>query len=375
MNRQSSKIKIKSKSKSRGGSKGQDFMRILSVLKKLEKVFRTDGALMLQCAELLVRENTLSLKPSPTNVCKWCSNAFPGNNISLSAMDARALLSYVSLQLAKNPNLKHCSLLPPSKSEQNQWLQGLRAIAQHTSGGRTFRDGDEDGSVQVFPVEQHKLQKKKTMAMLRTAEDPTRHMFPALPSATPASQQQPKSILKVPRHGLQQPLLDTAVGDSTRGVELSPIKFKKTSTSMAYKKFGSFNGLDGSDCVSVADMVVLAKKKQHLDKLRRQHEEEMNFGKNSIDYGLIQRQDSHVSKVQPKLKEISYHDRIDKQLFGSGRYGKTMAGTSSVSALDSPKTKMSKAKIRFQKDSSNVADEVYAILGVRADKTVRPRKY
>jgi hypothetical protein len=123
----------------------------------------------------------------------------------------------------------------------------------------------------------------------------------------------------------------------------------------------------------VADMVALARKKQHYAKLQRLHEEELHFGKNSIDYGLVDKTATRVSKVLPKLKDISYNDQIDKQLFGDK--GEHHQSINNFGIYGSPNSKMSKDKPRFQKESIQVTKEVYEILGVRSDKTVRPRKY
>mmetsp|Transcript_17291 Transcript_17291/g.28909 ORF Transcript_17291/g.28909 Transcript_17291/m.28909 type:complete len:359 (-) Transcript_17291:429-1505(-) len=358
MDRRSSKHK-------RSSNKGKDFAKVLSVLRKLEHVFKVDYHLMLQCSEFLIKECTQSSSPNPTSVSKWVQRCA---DIAISSSEARALLSYVSLQLAKNHNMKHCTLLPPIKEEKQLWYNNLREISEQTSGGCTFKEAPKGDHIQVFPVEQHKLKKLKTTTRvdarttrLRAAEDPTLHMFPALPSATPShAVHQPKSILKAPRE--PQPVMNRGGGDDSNNIEYSPIKFKKTSTSMAYRKYGSFGGLDGTDRVSVADMVALAKKKQQGERLQRQFEEEMNCGKSSIDYGLIQRKDSRVL-TGPKKRELSYNDHVDKELFSTAR------------ALDSPKSKMAKAKQRFRKDSARVTDEVYEILGVRADTTLRRRKY
>lgn len=344
----------------RSNNKGKEFAKVLSVLKKLEHVFKVDYHLMLQCSEFIIKECTQSSSPNPSNVSKWVQRCA---DIAISSSEARALLSYVSLQLAKSPHMKHCTLLPPVSEEKQQWHNNLREIARQTSGGCTFKGAVNDDQIQVFPVEQHKLKKTRVDARttrLRGTEDPTLHMFPALPSAMPSHQ--PKSILKAPREQLQ-PVMNRGSGDdSSCSIELSPIKFKKTSTSMAYKKYGSIGGLDGADCVSVADMVALAKKKQQGERLQRQFEEEMKCGKSSIDYGLIQRKDSRVLSG-PKQRELSYNEHVDKQLFSTAR------------ALDSPKTKMTKAKQRFRKDSARVTNEVYEILGVRSDTTLRRRKY
>lgn len=347
----------------RSTNKGKDFAKVLSVLKKLEHVFKVDYHLMLQCSEFVIKECTQTSSPNPTNVSKWVQRYA---DIAISSSEARALLSYVSLQLAKNQNMKHCTLLPPVREEKQQWYNNLREIAQQTSGCCSFLGNSKEDHIQVFPVEQHKLKKQnKTQARvdakttrLRAAEDPTLHMFPALPSATPSHQ--PKSILKAPKE--YQPVVNGGAGDDSNNIELSPIKFKKTSTSMAYKKYGSFGGLDGTDSVSVADMVALAKKKQQVERLQRQFEEEMNCGKSSIDYGLIQRKDSRVL-TGPKQRELCYNELVDKQLFSTAR------------ALDSPKSKMAKSKQRFRKDSTRVTNEVYEILGVRSDTTLRRRKY
>lgn len=345
----------------RSNNKGKEFAKVLSVLQKLEHVFKVDYHLMLQCSEYIIKECSQSSSPSPTKVSKWIQRCA---DIAISSSEARALLSYVSLQLAKNQSMKHCTLLPPLREEKQQWYNNLREIAQQTSGGCTFKGEAKDSHLQVFPVEQHKLKKTRVDARttrLRATEDPTLHMFPSLPSAVSAApSRQPKSILKAPRE--PPPVMNRGCGEDNSNIELSPIKFKKTSTSMAYKKYGSFGGLDGTGGVSVADMVALAKKKQQGERLQRQFEEEMNCGKSAIDYGLIQRKDSRVL-TGPKQRELSYNEHVDKQLF------------STATALDSPKSKMTKAKQRFRKDSARVTDEVYEILGVRSDTTLRRRKY
>lgn len=116
--------------------------------------------------------------------------------------------------------------------------------------------------------------------------------------------------------------------------------------------------------------MALARQKQHLERLHRAHINEMGVGKNSLDYGLVDIKQLQVAKSLPKLKGVEYNDRIDKQIFGE-------AGVQSIKLglCSSPKSTMFKDKPRFHQESAKVTKEVYNVLGVRADKTLRPRKY
>jgi hypothetical protein len=383
----------------------KDFVKVYKALKKLEGAFLADHNMMLQCSEYLIKENTLSSSPNPSNICNW---VLRWTDILITTTDARGLLTYVSLQLAKHHNLQHCALLPPARSDYEKWCRTLKDIAQQTSGGNGYRE--DDGDVAVYAVDQHKLQRhprgdkrgnrqqqqqqglngrgqdrereqNPRLAKMREAEDPTLHMFPSLTPAQQGQTQQqssaaalppPKSILKIKSgHNYCGGGDGTEVGAGTNEL-LSPIKFKKTSTSMTYKKYGSCRELEGNVQLSVSDMVALARKKQHYERLHRL-EGEMAFGRNSIDYGLASKPNAMVKKDLPQLKPVAYNNQIDTQLFGE----KTGLHQSSshIGMKGSPHTKMVKAKPKFRKESARVTDEVYTVLGVRSDKTVRPRKY
>jgi hypothetical protein len=352
-------------STSKKSNKSKEFVKIYNALRKLENIFREDPSLMLQLSEYLIKENTLSATPNSSNVCNW---VLRWTNILITMTDARSLLTYASLQLAKNSYLKHCSLLPPSKNDYERWFQKLRTISEETNGGGFHRPDEE---VKVFKPDEHLLQKKKPpkldqrSSQLRGKEDPTLHMFPSITGATASSLPQLKPILRIPsKKNLTAPSATEV---------MSPIKFKKTSTSMAYKKHGSIGGYNDNNQMSVSDMVALARKKQHYERLRRVHEEELNFGKNSIDYGIANKKETRVVKRLPSLKSIMYNDKLDEQLFGKSSDLQNTVNNFGI--YGSPKGVMSKAKPQFQKESARVTNEVYQILGVRSDKTVRPRKY
>ena len=350
MNRNNSTLK---KNRVMKANKSNDIIKIYNALKKLTSSFDEDPHLMLSMSEYLIKENTLNKRPNPCNVCNW---VLRHANILITTTDARSLLTYIDLQLSKNPTLKHCSLLPPSRSEYEQWRQNFRTNSKLTYGDNSYEDVED---IQVYSVDNHKLKKKQSrhdlsLTKLQGKQDPTLHMFPSILKA--------KNTQSVPHSTT-----------TTRTNEISPIKFKETSTSMKYKKYGSFNdGGNTNKPISVTDMVALARKKQHYERIQRQQDEEMKFGKNSIDYGLVDKRETKVPKSLPKLKEISYHEQIDKQLFGDQSKNKSI---NNFGIYGSPNSNMSKAKPRFHRESVMVTNEVYEILGVRSDKTIRPRKY
>lgn len=147
--------------KNKGGKKSHnDIVKVYNALKKLEKVLSENPTVMLELSEYLIKENTLSSKPSSCNVCNW---VLRWTNILITVTDARGLLYFVSLQLVKNPFLKHCSLLPPSKNMYEQWYRTLTTISQQTVGGNSYKHDDED-EFKIYSVDKHKLKKKPSVS-------------------------------------------------------------------------------------------------------------------------------------------------------------------------------------------------------------------
>ena len=343
-------------------NQSKEYTKIYDVLKKLQHVFAEDSHLMLQCSEYLIKENTLCKTPIPSNVCNWVQQR---TNVFITLTDARCLLKYVAIQLAKKPNIRNCALLPPRKSEYDKWYQDLMDISKKTCGGNTY-DNEGESNVKIFSVEDYKLKKKRNRNQttltkkLKNSEDPTLHMFPSIPSA------QPKSILK--------PSSNSENDDSSPDKSImTPIKFKKSSNSMSYNRYNSFADTIQSKPISVSEMVALARKKQHFERLQRAYEEELSSGKRDIDTSLADKKTCSISRGLPKLKDIGFNDIVDKKLFGEN--GVNRQTLNEFGVYSDVSSKLTKSRPRFEQESKSVKNEVYSILGVRPDKTVRYRKY
>lgn len=307
----------------RGSKRAVDCKRIHKTLKKFEPHFSHDHDLMTRCSEFLVRENKLGPSPNPSNVCNWVLRWM---NMFITLVDGRNLLTYVSLQMSRHPSMRNCALLPPSDHDFERWCDTLAMLTRKHPSHHL----KEDTALSIYSAQEHLLHSDRRKSVPLNGKEAAPQTLPPLQHAQ-SNQEMQKDV-------------------STRR--------KKNSAPEIY---GKYRAAAGKNSLSVADMVTLAKSKQQYRRMQRLQDEKEGL----INYNIKGKD----AELQPH--DVDFNEKVDSELFG-GRMNTWQIRPLPFKSNDAP---LLKSRSKYLNDSDRVKGEVYQILGVRADNTVRQRNF
>lgn len=349
------------------GGRRNDFLKIFNVLKKLEVHFRNNPTLMNMCSQMLLKENLQRTDKNYdySKVCNWVLRQL---GLLINVSDAKGLLHFAKLTMNGQGSRVDCdSLLPPSQTNYDAWYHRLYEL----SGKMNPKDREvsrqdhliRGKSVKVLPplsVDTAMIDDFKG-----NYDESGKNLLPPL-AALPRGvieQHQSKKRLKIKKSSSNLHALVPSPNDLDVVSNSSPNKNRSPSKNRNQKP---------NSPLKLADLVVLARKKQHFERLERSYQQEQSRAVNGIDYGLLRDTEKRISKKLPSFqKPITFNEKVDMALFGEN----SLAQINEHGLFRSPNTKMKKQKPRFMEESKMVKNEVYKVLGVTADTTIRMRKY